>query len=152
MDTGISKFSFIISITGTTRSISSCMVICTCPGRVDSPPTSIIPAPSSIISATCCFAFSKLFHLPPSEKESGVTFKIPIMLQSFSTSKKRFPIFIISLYLFAFILLTYYFSSPLTSYIPKMPDKICTFWTAYLLCKLVLQDFVPVLFLHLCEM
>ena len=46
-------------------------------GLVDSAPISIISAPSSIIRKRCSFAFSKSLYKPPSEKESGVTFKIP---------------------------------------------------------------------------
>ena len=60
------------------RSISSATEIFTCPGRVDSPPTSMISAPSLIISSVCFNAASRSPYFPPSEKESGVTFRIPI--------------------------------------------------------------------------
>ena len=67
------------SIIGTTRAASSSALTGVCPGRVDSPPTSRISAPSAIIVSACFSAWSIEFHLPPSEKESGVTFRIPII-------------------------------------------------------------------------
>ena len=78
IDTGISNFSLIARMTGTTRPISSSSEINVYPGRVDSPPTSIIVAPSFIISSVWTSAASRLLNFPPSEKESGVTFNIPI--------------------------------------------------------------------------
>ena len=50
---GISKRLFTASITGSTRSISSCAPTGVCPGRVDSPPISRISAPSAIIASVC---------------------------------------------------------------------------------------------------
>ena len=78
IDTGISNFSLIARMTGTTRPISSSSEINVYPRRVDSPPTSIIVAPSFIISSVWASAASRLLNFPPSEKESGVTFNIPI--------------------------------------------------------------------------
>ena len=48
------------------------------PGRVDSPPTSTMSAPSSIISSPRETARSGSSHRPPSENESGVTLRIPM--------------------------------------------------------------------------
>src|SRR6185369_5226591 len=66
------------SITGTTRAISSSIETGAAPGRVDSPPTSMIVAPSSIICSAACSAFVWSKWTPPSEKESGVTFRMPM--------------------------------------------------------------------------
>ncbi len=79
-------------IIGTTRRISSSAETHLAPGRVDSPPTSMMLAPASNISATCSNAFSKVTNSPPSEKESGVTLSIPI-IAAFPASS-CFPMFI----------------------------------------------------------
>src|SRR6185369_7077644 len=81
MDIGNSppNFSLIAFTTGNTLCNSSCAETGSDPGRVDSPPTSIISAPSFIISWTRIKTASILLkYKPPSEKESGVIFKIPI--------------------------------------------------------------------------
>ena len=65
-------------MTGITRSSSSSRETGSCPGRVDSPPTSIRSAPASTIRRAWATARSRLLCRPPSEKESGVTFKMPI--------------------------------------------------------------------------
>jgi len=49
-------------------------------GRVDSPPTSMTSAPSLLICQALATAASASKCLPPSENESGVTFKIPSTL------------------------------------------------------------------------
>ena len=49
------------------------------PGRDDSAPTSMMSAPSATICRAWASAFSGVFHCPPSEKESGVTFSIPMI-------------------------------------------------------------------------
>src|SRR5208283_4806496 len=49
------------------------------PGLVDSPPTSMISAPSSTICIAWSMARSREKKLPPSKKESGVTFRMPMM-------------------------------------------------------------------------
>jgi hypothetical protein len=78
-DTGTSGSSSAIRrITGTTRWISSSGATTSEPGRVDSPPTSTSSAPSATIWIACFTASSTLAYEPPSEKESGVTFTIPI--------------------------------------------------------------------------
>ena len=64
--------------TGMTRSFSSSSLTRSAPGLVDSPPTSIMSTPSAIISFARVIADAKSKCLPPSAKESGVTFKIPI--------------------------------------------------------------------------
>ena len=48
-------------------------------GLVDSPPISIISAPSAIISIAWLTALVGSRNFPPSVKESGVTFNTPIM-------------------------------------------------------------------------
>src|SRR3954452_6702960 len=63
------------SITGITRSISSRTLTGSAPGRVDSPPMSTMSAPSSFAWRT---AASTSRYIPPSEKESGVTFTTPM--------------------------------------------------------------------------
>ena len=64
--------------TGSTRSASTSGDTGLCPGRVDSPPTSMMSAPSSSISKARRTAFLELMVTPPSEKESGVTLSTPI--------------------------------------------------------------------------
>ena len=82
--------SFIVSIetradvaspatTGITRASSASTATGSAPGRVDSPPTSRIAAPSAASRrpwATACAASS---NCPPSEKESGVTLITPMI-------------------------------------------------------------------------
>ena len=63
---------------GITRLISSSGVTRSAPGRVDSPPTSMMSTPSATISFARESAFSKVSYRPPSAKESGVTLRIPI--------------------------------------------------------------------------
>ena len=71
-------------ITGITLFCSSKVVIREAPGLVDSPPTSIKSAPFCIKS--CAYLTAALVSLnnPPSEKESGVTFKTPTTKHLFS--------------------------------------------------------------------
>ena len=76
------------------RRSSSSSEIAVEPGRVDSAPMSIISAPSLIISLTPAIAASTSKKSPPSEKESGVKFKIPIIKYFFS-SKSFFSLVII---------------------------------------------------------
>ena len=49
------------------------------PGLVDSPPISIISAPDFNHFLICLNDFFLLLNFPPSEKLSGVKFKIPII-------------------------------------------------------------------------
>src|SRR6185503_19317987 len=49
------------------------------PGRVDSPPTSMMSAPSEISRSAWATASSTEANRPPSLKLSGVTFKMPMM-------------------------------------------------------------------------
>ena len=53
------------------------------PGRVDSPPISIIFAPELNISKACFKPFLLVLNFPPSEKLSGVRFNTPIMFGIF---------------------------------------------------------------------
>ncbi len=66
------------STTGTTRSSSCWGGTGSAPGRVDSPPTSMIAAPSASIRSAWRRASSGTAWRPPSEKESGVTLRIPM--------------------------------------------------------------------------
>ena len=66
--------------TGITRRNSSAALTESLPGRVDSPPISSIPAPSSIKRAAWQIALSVKAYSPPSEKESGVTLTTPMMM------------------------------------------------------------------------
>ena len=52
------------------------------PGRVDSPPTSIISAPDKNIFFACLTPLFLLLNFPPSEKLSGVRFNTPIKFGS----------------------------------------------------------------------
>ena len=78
MEIGTGIFGAICSKKGARRSISSAADTGTKPGRDDSAPTSMIAAPSSTIESAWLNALSSVFHLPPSEKESGVTFNMPM--------------------------------------------------------------------------
>jgi hypothetical protein len=86
-------FSRNFAITGTTRASSSFAETGMAPGRVDSPPTSIIPAPSAIIREPCSIAFSFVKNSPPSEKESGVTLSTPMIRAFWERSTERPAIF-----------------------------------------------------------
>jgi hypothetical protein len=66
------------SMTGMTRAISCAAVTGSASGRVDSPPMSMIRAPSSIMRRAWASAESCSSKRPPSEKESGVTLSTPI--------------------------------------------------------------------------
>ena len=66
------------SIRGITLDNSSSREISLLPGPLDSPPISSQSAPREIIFRACSRALSKDQNFPPSEKESGVTFKTPI--------------------------------------------------------------------------
>ena len=66
------------SSTGITRRSSSSTVTSSAPGRVDSPPTSTSAAPSASIRRAAPTASAADAYVPPSEKLSGVTLRIPI--------------------------------------------------------------------------
>src|SRR5699024_4633174 len=124
IDSGIFTACFTASITGITLFISSSALIGSWSGRVDSPPISIMSAPSSTICLACATAVSIVLYLPPSEKESGVAFRMPIInvclrksycfvfickiiqLPSFSRSF----MFIILFYFYYYILILYTYS------------------------------------------
>ena len=76
-----------------TRRNSSSAAIASAPGRVDSPPTSTMSAPSATIFRPCSMAFSAARNFPPSENESGVTFNTPMIRPCRETLKRRSPIF-----------------------------------------------------------
>src|SRR5215472_8437221 len=87
------------AITGSTRRNSSSApttaesVPARAPGRVDSPPTSTISAPSSSRRSPCAIAASGEKCCPPSENESGVTFTIPTTAVRLPNSSERRPRF-----------------------------------------------------------
>ena len=64
--------------TGTTRRSSSSSDTGVWPGRVDSPPISMIAAPSDTMVLARSTAAPISTCRPPSENESGVTLRIPI--------------------------------------------------------------------------
>ena len=80
------------SRTGSIRLNSSAGAIGFDPGRVDSPPMSIISAPSSKIAHARSTARSGSLKRPPSENESGVTLSIPMTTGGRGKSKWNRPI------------------------------------------------------------
>src|SRR2546422_318041 len=89
---GTSSFRSIVSITFAILRHSSPASTGGAPGRVDSPPTSRMSAPSSARRSAWATAGSSVKCSPPSENESGVTFTIPITRvrsSSHSTSRAR---------------------------------------------------------------
>src|SRR6267142_4564461 len=80
----------ILSTTGMMRSSSSASETGAAPGRVDSPPTSTMSAPSSASRRACAIAASRSRKRPPSEKESGVTFTTPIT-KGLSSGNENLP-------------------------------------------------------------
>ena len=66
------------STTGAVRRVSSSAATLAAPGRVDSPPTSTQSAPSSNRRRPRATAASVPASCPPSEKESGVTLRMPM--------------------------------------------------------------------------
>ena len=80
------------SITSSTRAFCSAAATRRAPGRVDSPPTSMMSAPSCCICNACSTARSARSKRPPSENESGVTLRIPITRVWSSLLRKRSPI------------------------------------------------------------
>ena len=67
-------------MTGITRFSSSSCDTAFAPGLVDSPPTSIIIAPFSIILSDRSIAAEKSSNTPSSEKLSGVTLSTPCII------------------------------------------------------------------------
>ena len=78
MDT-IAPFCASARTTGRTRRASSSASTGWNPGRVDSPPTSMMSAPASSIATPWAIAASASKCSPPSLNESGVTLSTPIM-------------------------------------------------------------------------
>jgi hypothetical protein len=68
------------STTGTTRCNSSASETGAASRRVDSPPMSRMAAPSRASILPCAAAVSGSRNRPPSEKESGVTFTMPMTI------------------------------------------------------------------------
>ena len=88
---GPTNFAALAVITGTTRASSSAAATGSDPGRVDSPPTSMIVAPSSNNRSPCATAFVASMYLPPSENESGVTLTTPMISVRRPNSRTRAP-------------------------------------------------------------
>src|SRR5690242_1596210 len=80
METGASASDANSSTTGSTRLNSSASLTGSAPGRVDSPPTSMISAPWAISFRPCATAVAGSMNWPPSENESGVTFTTPMII------------------------------------------------------------------------
>src|SRR6266853_4187829 len=80
-------------ITGTTRCNSSFTETGSEPGRVDSPPTSIMSAPSNAILIPPAIAALVAKNSPPSENESGVTLSTPMIIPLLERSTLLSPIF-----------------------------------------------------------
>src|SRR4051794_33156653 len=80
IETRATPFTASRSTTGTTRSSSTSAGTDWAPGRVDSPPTSRISAPSAASSSPWRIAASGSRYRPPSENESGVTLTTPITM------------------------------------------------------------------------
>src|SRR6267143_314064 len=93
IEMGMSILARSFSITGIARFNSSFTEIGSAPGRVDSPPTSILSAPSVAISIPPATAASVAKNSPPSEKESGVTLSTPIVIPRLERSTTLSPIF-----------------------------------------------------------
>src|SRR5687767_1386119 len=74
---------------GINRRRSSASSIGTAPGFVDSAPMSSTSAPCSTMLSACATAASGFTYRPPSEKESGVTFKTPIMCTRSASGNTR---------------------------------------------------------------
>ena len=77
------------SMTGRIRACSSAAATGVAPGRVDSPPTSMISAPSATIRRAWSSACSGSANSPPSEKLSGVTLTMPIRIDLGPRSRCR---------------------------------------------------------------
>src|SRR5215211_1666199 len=77
------------STTGTTRRRSSSSETGSAPGRVDSPPTSRMAAPSAASRRPCSTAASASRKRPPSEKESGVTLTMPMITGARTATQYR---------------------------------------------------------------
>src|SRR5580658_8043849 len=76
------------SMTGSTRRSCSSPATAAAPGRVDSPPMSMIAAPSAAMRSACASAASGSRKRPPSENESGVTFSTPMTTGRSSSSTR----------------------------------------------------------------
>ena len=90
IEIAISEIFFIASIIGTILFNSSSVLTGSDPGRVDSPPISMISTPSSIILSARFKAALESKYIPPSENESGVIFKIPITSGRFKSKECLF--------------------------------------------------------------
>src|SRR5436190_11409335 len=75
--------------TGSIRRRSSSALTRSAPGRVDSPPTSTMSAPSAMRSRPCRTARSVSANSPPSLNESGVTLTTPTTRQRSSMGSPR---------------------------------------------------------------
>ena len=89
IEMGMSKRCAIASTTDNVRCTSTSGSTDALPGRVDSPPTSMISTPSAIICSARLMASSAERNSPPSEKLSGVTFRMPITSGRSSEMRRR---------------------------------------------------------------
>ena len=79
------------AITGTTRRTCSSASTRAAPGRVLSPPMSMMVAPSSTSCSAYCAASSALANWPPSLKLSGVTLTTPMIANGSSETTRSDP-------------------------------------------------------------
>ena len=93
IDTATASFETNFLITGMTREISSSEPTSAAPGRVDSPPTSRISAPSSMKRRAADKVSIGSRCKPPSENESGVTLSIAMTSAVSSRSQLNLPAF-----------------------------------------------------------
>ncbi len=92
MEIGTSTSRRTDSMTGMTRSSSAATLTGNAPGRVDSPPMSMMSAPSSASLTAWLSAWSRSVKRPPSENESGVTLRTPITRQRRSSRGRGKPL------------------------------------------------------------
>ncbi len=78
-------------MTGSTRRISSSTGTGAAPGRVDSPPTSMIVGPFREHGEAVIDRAAVSRKLPPSENESGVTLRMPMTTPRVERSRERPP-------------------------------------------------------------
>ena len=86
IDIIVSRFCLTLRIIGMTLSSCCSELTSAAPGLVDSPPISMTEAPSFTILTHAENASSSDKYFPPSENESGVIFKTPIILGCFKSN------------------------------------------------------------------
>ena len=108
------------------------------PGLVDSPPISIISAPSFIISAAYFILLSKSLNFPPSEKLSGVTLSIPIIFGLSNLIEAIFFLGIVISFICLDTSLNSFFSNDLISF--NFINFLLIFFLFLLIISIVLKN------------